>query len=184
MKTIKFENETLPDWLSDLLYQRSSKPDCNTVFKLLIDDYIKRNGPKEDLLKLANKFSDDYIAFNPDEISTSTEESYMRELLKNTYLAGSRSQTYESEVMSDNIDSIISELDEICAHYITDHPGVWPMLELPIELYSRLNAYYLPKVRTSHSFKEHKLSSFSFKISGVVNVKSYDGMFPRIRPEK
>lgn len=44
-KTIKFDAEDLPEWLQDVLYQNNPEPNHNTLFKLLIDDYIKRNAP-------------------------------------------------------------------------------------------------------------------------------------------
>jgi hypothetical protein len=51
-------------------------------------------GSEPTLEELAEKFANDYIANNPDTISTSTEEAYMKDLLKRTYIAGNKRNSY------------------------------------------------------------------------------------------
>jgi hypothetical protein len=82
----------------------------------------------------------------------------------------------------DEVEVIIEQLDSLCAQYISDHPPHTPTLELPVELYNKLGDYYRPKLRVDDSGPVVGLSAYKFSISGFVPIRSYNGLYPRVRP--
>ena len=137
--SLKYKTNMLPEWLQDELYQLNPEPGPNELIEVLLNDYIKRNGPKAEV--------------EPPE-----------------------------NLLNDVDGKIIPELDSLCAQYISDHPPHTPILELPVELHNKISDHYRPLMRHSDSYQKEMIKSFVFERSGPVLVRSYDGLYPRIRP--